>query len=53
MWLIYHKFRRLPASTGKLEWLALDVMQKYFYTDLSYCNERQSVVIPLIADIRS
>ena len=44
---------RLQASTGELECMAWDIMRKCFYIDLSYCKERQSFVIPFIADIRS
>ena len=53
MWLIYHKCRRLPVNTGELECMAWDVMRKCFYIDLSYYKERQSFVIPFIADVRS
>ena len=33
--------------------IARHVMQKIFYIDFSHCKERQSLVIPFIADIRN
>ena len=51
MWLIYHKYWRLPANTGELECMTyLRSNATFFYIDLSYCKERQSFVIPVIAD---
>ena len=40
-----------PASTRELECMASDIIQFFFYIDLSYCKERQSCVIPFTSDI--
>ena len=40
-------FRPLPRN-----WNVWPEM-KFFYIDLSYCKERESLVIPFIADIRN
>ena len=50
---LFHKWKTLPVNTEELECMAWDVMQIFFYIDLSYCKERQSFVIPFTADIRS
>ena len=50
---LFHKCRKLQAITRELECMAWDVLQKVFYIDLSYCKERQSLVIPFTVDIRN
>ena len=45
-----HKCRWLSAIIGELECMTWDLMQHFFYIDLSHCKERQSFVIPVIAD---